>query len=335
MIGTDTLDRVIGADVYDADGDKIGTASEVFLDDQSGNPEWVTVKTGLFGTKETFVPIRDADLTSDGLRVPVSKQAVKDAPKIDQDGHLSPEEESALYRHYSMGDSTTTTTTTDTTTSNTSGFAGTAGIDTDRTTGTAGIDTDRTTGTAGIDTDRTTGTAGIDTDRTAGLGTDTNRHGTVGHDTSGPTTDDAMTLSEERLNVGTQRVEAGRARLRKYVVTENVTQTVPVSHEEVRVQREPITDANMGNAMDGPAISEEEHEVVLHAEQPVVAKEAVPVERVRLDTETVTEQQQVTDTVRKEQVDTDGIVGNTTGRTNDDRSIADKAKDALGRNDNR
>ncbi|MFQ1002237.1 PRC and DUF2382 domain-containing protein [Modestobacter sp. SSW1-42] len=315
MIGTDTLDRVIGANVYDADGDKIGTASEVFLDDQSGNPEWVTVKTGLFGTKETFVPIRDANLTGDGLRVPVSKEAVKDAPKIDQDGHLSPEEESALYRHYNLGDATTTTTTTDTTTSNTSGFAGTAG-----TAGTAGFDTDR---------DRTTGTAG--------MGTDTNRHGTVGHDTSGPTTDDAMTLSEERLNVGTQRVEAGRARLRKYVVTENVSQTVPVSHEEVRIQREPITDANMGNAMDGPAISEEEHEVVLHAEQPVVAKEAVPVERVRLDTETVTEQQQVTDTVRKEQVDTDGIVGNntTTGRTNDDRSLADKAKDALGRNDNR
>ncbi|QXG77734.1 PRC and DUF2382 domain-containing protein [Modestobacter sp. L9-4] len=314
MIGTDMLDRVIGADVYDNDGDKIGTASEVFLDDQSGNPEWVTVKTGLFGSKETFVPLRDADLTGNGVRVPVSKAAVKDAPKIDQDGHLSPEEESALYRHYSLSDSTTTTTT-DTTTSNTSGFAGTSGIDTDR--------------------DRTTGTAGIDTDRTAGF-QETNQHGTVGHDTSGPTTDDAMTLSEERLNVGTQRVEAGRARLRKYVVTENVTQTVPVSHEEVTIQREPITDANRGAAYDGPAISEEEHEVVLHAEQPVVAKEAVPVERVRLGTETVTEQQQVTDTVRKEQVDTDGITtGRNAGTTGDDRSLADKAKDALGRNDNR
>ena len=124
-----------------------------------------------------------------------------------------------------------------------------------------------------------------------------------------------MTLSEERVNVGTQQVEAGRARLRKYVVTENVTQTVPVSHEEVRVTREPITDANVGNALDGPAISEEEHEVTLHAERPVVEKEAVPVERVRLDTETVTEQQQVSETVRKEQVDTDGVRGEgVTGR---------------------
>ena len=264
MIGTDTIDRVIGADVIDADGNKIGTASEVFLDDQSGNPEWVTVKTGLFGTKETFVPIRDADLTGDGLRVPVSKDRVKDAPKIDSDGHLSPQEEQELYTYYSMGGQTTTETTT------------------------------------------TQSTTGMAADTGMAAGTDTNRHGTKGHDTSGPTTDDAMTLSEERVNVGTEQVEAGRARLRKYVVTENVTETVPVSHEEARVVREPITDANMGNAMDGPAISEEEHEVTLHAERPVVEKEAVPVERVRLDTETVTEQQQVTDTVRKERVETDG-----------------------------
>jgi uncharacterized protein (TIGR02271 family) len=129
--------------------------------------------------------------------------------------------------------------------------------------------------------------------------------GGPGQDVSGPNTDSAMTRSEERLHVGTERVEAGRARLRKYVVTENVTQTVPVSHEEIRVEREPITDANVDAAMDGPAISEEEHEVVLHAERPVVGKETVPVERVRLDTETVTDQETVSDEVRKEQIDLD------------------------------
>src|SRR3954464_9672386 len=126
MIGTDTLDRVIGADVIDADGNKIGTASEVFLDDQSGNPEWVTVKTGLFGTKESFVPIREADLTGDGLRVPVSKEKVKDAPKIDTDGHLSPDEEQELYRYYGMGAGGTERMTT-TGQGDTAGMAGTAG----------------------------------------------------------------------------------------------------------------------------------------------------------------------------------------------------------------
>src|ERR671917_789401 len=122
MIGTDTISRVIGQDVYDESGDKIGSAAEVYLDDESGQPEWVTVKTGLFGTKESFVPIRDADLTDDGLRVPVSKAQVKDAPKIDTDGHLSPQEEQELYRYYGLGGTGTTgMTTTQTTTTGTTG----------------------------------------------------------------------------------------------------------------------------------------------------------------------------------------------------------------------
>ncbi len=274
MIGTETLDRVIGKDVYDESGQKIGSAGEVYLDDETGQPEWVTVKTGLFGTKETFVPIRDADLTDNGLRVPVSKDRVKDAPKIDTDGHLSPQEEQELYRYYGMGAGGTQTTT---------------GRD-------AGMNLEDTSGQrmAG------TGTVGTDTD------TDTNRHGTVGRDTSGPTTDDAMTRSEERMTVGTTSQETGRARLRKYVVSENVTQAVPVTREEVRVEREPITEANAGKAMDGPAISEEEHEVTLHAERAVVEKEAVPVERVRLDKTTVTEQEQVSADLRKEEIEVDG-----------------------------
>ena len=127
-----------------------------------------------------------------------------------------------------------------------------------------------------------------------------------GYDTSGPTTDDAMTRSEERLRVGTDRVEAGRARLRKYVVTDQQTVTVPVTHEEVRVEREPITDANRGDALDGPVLSEEEHEVVLTEERPVVEKETVPVERVRLSKDAVTEDREVTEDVRHEEIATDG-----------------------------
>ena len=127
--------------------------------------------------------------------------------------------------------------------------------------------------------------------------------GSVGHDTSGPNTDEAMTRSEERLQVGTRDVETGKARLRKYIVSETVTQTVPVSHEEVVIEREPITDANRDAAMSGGELTEEEHEVTLHAERPVVAKETVPVERVRLGTETVTGSEQVSEEVRKEQIE--------------------------------
>jgi uncharacterized protein (TIGR02271 family) len=127
-----------------------------------------------------------------------------------------------------------------------------------------------------------------------------------GYDTSGPTTDDAMTRSEEELRVGTAQRERGRARLRKYVVTEQVQQTVPVQREEVRVEREPITDENLDDALSGPAISEEEHEVVLHEEEPVVEKRAVPKERVRLEKDTVTDEAQVSEEVRKERIEPDG-----------------------------
>ena len=291
MIGTETLDRVIGHDVYDEAGEKIGSASEVYLDDETGQPEWATVRTGLFGTKESFVPIRNADLTDDGLRVSVSKAQVKDAPKIDTDGHLSPQEEEELYRYYGMGAGMGT------------GMTDTGMTDTGMT------DTGMTTGYT--DTTATTGMAG------AGYAEDA--AGTVGHDTSGPTTDNSMTRSEERMTVGTTSQEVGRARMRKFVVSENVTESVPVTREEVRVEREPITDANIGNAMDGPAISEVEHEVVLHAEEPVVAKEAVPVERVRLDKETVTDHETVTDEVRKEQIEMEGAEGTTLDRARDGR----------------
>ena len=295
MIDTNSIDQVIGSDVYDADGDKIGTASEVFLDDQSGNPEWVTVKTGLFGTKSTFVPLRDADLADGGVRVPVSKAAVKDAPKVDADQHLSPEEEQELYRHYGFADNSTSSDTTTTTTDTTR-----VGNDLDD----RGTRTDGGTARLGDDLDdRGQHAARSTEDHDSTLTGTRNDAGTVGRDTSGPITDDAMTRSEERLSVGTEAVETGRARLRKHVVTENVTRTVPVTHEEVRVEREPITDANRDSALSGGNLTEEEHEVTLHAERPVVEKETVPVERVRLGTETVTEEQRVQADVAHEEIE--------------------------------
>jgi uncharacterized protein (TIGR02271 family) len=142
----------------------------------------------------------------------------------------------------------------------------------------------------GLDYDRTT--------RRRPTGRDT-----VDRDTSGPTTDDAMTRSEEELRVGTTERERGRVRLRKYVTTEQVQQTVPVQRERVRVEREPITDANLPAATSGPAISEEEHEVILREEEPVVEKRVVPRERVRLDKDTVTDEERVAEEVRKEQIE--------------------------------
>jgi uncharacterized protein (TIGR02271 family) len=125
----------------------------------------------------------------------------------------------------------------------------------------------------------------------------------VGNDVSGPETDDAMTRSEEELRVGTTQREAGRARLRKHVVTEEVTKTVPVTREEVTLEREPITGANVSDATAGPDISDEEHEVTLMEEEVVVEKRAVPKERVRLGKETVSEERQVSEEVRREEIE--------------------------------
>jgi len=142
----------------------------------------------------------------------------------------------------------------------------------------------------GLDYDRTTRRRATDRDA-------------VGRDTSGPTTDDAMTRSEEELRVGTAQRERGRVRLRKYVTTEQVQQTLPVRRERVRVEREPITDVNLDAATSGPEISEEEHEVVLREEEPVVEKRVVPRERVRLDKDTVTDEERVAAELRKEQIE--------------------------------
>jgi uncharacterized protein (TIGR02271 family) len=277
--------------VVSASGEKIGSIGQVYLDDQTGEPSFVTANTGLFGMKQSFVPLQGAQVQDGDVVVNYDKETVKDAPRIDDDGSLTPAEEDELYAYYGLGGGGTTTDGYDTRTTGTTGETGTTtGAGYDR--GTLAGDTRRTTTGAGYETDTAAGGATYDqrTDRDAD-------RGTAG--------EDAMTLSEERLNVGTQTEETGRARLRKYVTTENVSQTVPVQREEVRVEREPITDQNVGDATSGPDFTESEHEVTLHEERPVVQKEAVPTERVRLETDTVRDDVTVSEDVRKEEVDSD------------------------------
>jgi uncharacterized protein (TIGR02271 family) len=282
MLNRENLESLLakGGNVVGTDGAKIGSIGQLYADDDTGEPTWVTVKTGLFGTSETFVPVEGARTEGEDLVVPFTKEHVKDAPRVEADGHLTPEEEDRLYTHYDRGARTYTEART-----GTESDAGDIDLQGD-------ADLNAGTPTAGIGAGRDT----YDDNRTRDA---------VGHDTSGPTTDDAMTRSEERLNIGKEREATGRVRLRKYVTTENVTKTVPVEREEVRVEREPITDANRGAALDGPSISEEEHEVVLHEERPVVEKEAVPVERVRLDKDVVRDDVTVDEEVRKENIETD------------------------------
>lgn len=240
--------------VVGTDGDKIGNVGQVYLDDQSGTPTWVTVKTGLFGTSESFIPVDAATFAGGELRVPYTKDVVKDAPRVDADQAISPAEEEELYRYYGGRQGTDYYTP----------AAGTVGhADRDR------VDVDR-------DRDRT------DVDAT-----------------------DGVTLHAEDVDVRTEKRDAGRVRLRKYTVTENVTKTVPVTREEVVVERVPASGAAVATDRafddkggDGEVVAE----VDLSQEEVVVDRDVRATEQVNLGKQTHTEERQVTEQVRHEEV---------------------------------
>jgi uncharacterized protein (TIGR02271 family) len=261
MITRNDIERVLDLTAYAEDGDRIGDVDDVYVDDHTREPKFALVNTGLFGLRSSFVPLQGARVEDDVLRLPYSKDRVKDAPNLDPDGDLDPAQERELFRYYDLEGHGT------------------------------GIDEDATDTERGRTTDHRSGEAGT---------------GTVGHDTSGPETDDAMTRSEQELHVGRTQHETGRARLRKYVVTDEVTKTVPVQREEVRVEREPVSEGDADAALSGPDLSEEEHEVVLHEEEPVVEKRTVPKERVRLDKEVHTDEREVSEKVAHEEIDVEG-----------------------------
>ncbi|MFD8546693.1 PRC-barrel domain-containing protein [Streptomyces sp. NPDC059649] len=98
----DTPRTLTGLHVVDADGARMGTVQQVYRDDATNEPEWITVRTGLFGLKETFIPLAGARRTGDELHVPHTKATIKKAPRIDAEGHLDPSEETELYRHYGL-----------------------------------------------------------------------------------------------------------------------------------------------------------------------------------------------------------------------------------------
>lgn len=235
-INREQLDTLYDAEVVDQSGDKIGGVGQVYLDDNTQAPAWVTVRTGLFGTKETFVPLSDAQLSGNRITVPYDKQYVKDAPNMDADSHLGDNEQDELYRYYGQGTGGGDGTTTDT------DYASTA---------------------------------------------DTRRTG-----------DESMVLHEERANVGKERVDTGRVRLRKHVVSEQKTVTVPVEREEFEVVREPVAAGDTGSGR----LGDDEVEVTLSEERPVIDKEVVATERVGLDRNVVTEQRDVTTEVGREEV---------------------------------
>lgn len=313
-MATYDVNALLSATAYGSDGDKIGKVEQVFLDDNTEEVTFVTVNTGLFGSKESFVPVDGAQQDGDRFVLPYTKDVVKDAPNVDADQHLSPAEEEEIYRYYKMNFSGNGTSdrddryaaATDRNAVPASGTAGNAGY--------AEVDRDASdrNSTAGIgDVDRDIRDRDLtDSDRDRDL-TDRDRDLTD----RGDRADNGVVRHEERLHVGKEREETGRARLRKYVVTEQETVDVPLEREEVRVERTPLS----GTEPTAGTIGEEDVEVSLHEERPVVAKETVGVEKVGLEKDTVRDTERVDADVRKEQVEVETDAERGTGRTDKDR----------------
>lgn len=248
-----SIETLQNATVYGTNGDRIGSVGQVYLDDQSNQPTFVTVKTGLFGTKETFIPVSQATQSADGLQVPFDKAFIKDAPTVEADGSLSPEEERRIYEYYSLDYQ----------------------------------------------------------DTRAGTGRNTSTGTTPGGNTGTRTGGDAESVvaRDEQLNVGTEVRETGQVRLRKHTYTDTETVQVPVTREEVVVERESI-DPNSAEAQ--RSTGDEEVVVTTREEVPVVDK-TVTAEKVTVDKNTVQDTQRVSGTVQREDVEVEGDNG-TTGR---------------------
>jgi stress response protein YsnF len=257
VLENDQIDQVIGSEVVGPDGQRIGHARQVFVDDETGRAKWVSVETGLLGNRVSFIPLRDAAVSGNQLSVPYDKARVKGAPDhLGEGDHLSPDDEEQLDRYYSER----------------GGQAGETGGD--------GVRAD------GLDrNDETRDAAGV------GTGAD----------------DDAMTVSEEQLAVSTRSVARERVRLRKHVVTEEITMTVTVRKERFTVEREPISEDSAGDYTGGTDFADSDTEIILHEEVPVVQKVVRPVERIRLTTDVDVRDETVGGEVRKERVEVENL----------------------------
>lgn len=277
MTNANTIENLKRSTVFSQDGEKIGKVGVVYVDADTSEPTFVTVNTGLFGTNESFIPVNQAQYNGDDITVPFSKEFVKDAPNIAEDGELSPEEEQRIYDYYN----------------------GHSGITNERRENHAGVAGAGTA--AGVAGDR----HAHHTDRHAAAGVDQNRREAhAGRDGD-------VVAHEERLNVSNTATarETGRVRLRKVVTTDTETVEVPVRREEIHVEREKI-DPNSAEARTNAGYDfkegAEDVTVTAYEERPNVTVDTVATERVNVSKDVHTDTERVQGEVRKEEIRVEG-----------------------------
>jgi hypothetical protein len=272
--------------MVDRDSNKIGEVVDIYLDNETGRPEWAVVRTGLFGMRSSFVPLAEAREVGDELQVPHRRLQVKDAPNIEPDGQLSETEEAELYRHYGLDYDTVTL---DDGVPAGQTRAGPAGQpDQPEGTDQAGATTIRVSEPAngaagglsdtGIDAEPRTptpesGSPGLDREPDASV-TESEQGrrdardallATGGGEPVEPAGHDRLPVGEgvsrpfvyetpgrPEGGADIRRRQPGQVRLRRYLVTEVVTDTEAGQRHEVRVQREPVSDAEVDAVVTAP-----------------------------------------------------------------------------------
>jgi hypothetical protein len=225
----ETVRGWLGRVMVDRDGNRLGEITDIYLDRETERPEWAVVRTGLFGTRSTFVPLAEAAEAGDQIQVPHERTAVKDAPNIEADGQLSEADEAELYRHYGLDYDAVTADDRDTGGGSPTAEKPAAPVD---------------SAPPGTDVTLSAEPAGL-----AGF--------PVGEGVSRPFVYETPGLVEERP--GRRRREPGQVRLRRYLVTEVVTETATGQRHEVRVEAEPVNQQDVpslaatSNPEDAPA----------------------------------------------------------------------------------
>jgi uncharacterized protein (TIGR02271 family) len=294
-------EELIGAQVTGGDGQVVGTVEQVFNDDADGRPVWALVRAG---KKDKFVPLGGGRFSKDGLSVPFDTKLIMSSPDVDAGRHMSAAQADQLNRHFGLtvpqqagqpdvpaqGQQDTSGRTGQQDVSGRAGQQDTRGGQQDM----RGGQQDRSAQAGQQDVSGRAGQQdmrGGQQDRSAQAGQ---------QDRDGQLTSEWLTRTEERVDVGVETLETGTARLHKYVDTEPVEQAVHVYHEEVEIERVPVTPEEQAN---GGSITEDQKEVILHQQRAVFRKEAVPVERVRLVVHRVEEDKTFRDEIRKERIE--------------------------------
>lgn len=320
----DQIQALYDAEVVDSEGHKVGGVGQVYLDDETGQPSWVTTKGGLFGTAETFVPLQGAQISPDRIAVPWTKEFIKDAPAPQAEGHLDDTDQKNLFQYYSLGAAGPAV---DTTQADHSAETITDGVGTT----TEGVDSQVDPADHLVAGDQGSGQAVAQKSApaapvappapfsrpTESTADNVEPAGTPGEEaiaTNPPAAAAApqaaadvpqsVVRREEELHVTKERVAAGRMMIRKHVVREQRTVTIPLDREEIEVIREAIAEGDpIHLESEGHELSDDEFEVILYAERPIVSKRVVAKERIGLSRSTLTEHHDVTAEIGREEIE--------------------------------